>query len=382
MILKVFIIHSKKMSDMFKRFFLPACMLLLMNACNFAPPANNKKSDASPANMSRVYDAIILKRSRTEKEISLPSELAPFDAAKIFSKVSGFIKIRKVDIGSIVKKGQVLAMIEAPELKSQLDEAYAKVEAAKAKYQMNKDTYERMNESATTPGVISPNELQLSKRQMISDSALYASARYHFHSIQDLNNYLIITSPFNGVITARNADVGDIVGPNSPKPMFEIEMNSILRLRVPVPESLTGDELASKDIKFSVPAYPGQLFPARFARKSNSLDIDTRSEIWEFDADNAGNALKPGMYADAEFELSRKEGTFVVPKPAVITSLEKNFVILIHQDTVQLVSVSNGMYVKDSIEIFGNLHEGDTMLVNGSEEMKDGMKVDFKISGK
>ncbi len=366
---------------MFKKYILAAWVLLLMNACNFTSSREDKKDISAAPNTTRVYDAVTLKRSKTEKEVSLPAELKPFDAAKIFSKVNGFIKTRKVDIGSEVRKGQVLAIIEAPELKSQLDEARARVEAAKAKYLMSKDTYERINESAKTPGVISPNDLQLSRHQMLSDSALYSSARYNFNAVQDLNNYLIITSPFNGVVTNRNADVGDITGPNSAKPIFEMQMNRTLRLVVPIPESMTGDELVSKEIKFSVPAYPGRLFPARFARKSNSVDIDTRSEIWEFDADNANGVLKPGMYADAKFELTRREGVFLVSKSAVITSLERNFVILIHQDKTQLVNVSNGMSVGDRVEIFGDLHENDTILVNGSEELKDGMKINFKLSG-
>lgn len=365
---------------MLKKYVLPACILLVINACD-AP--NSKQTDTAAASIaletSRVYDAMVLKRSIATKEISLPSELKPFDVAKIFSKVTGFIKVRNVDIGSRVRKGQVLAIIEAPELKSQMDEARAKVEAARAKYMMSKDTYDRMNESAKTSGVISPNEMQLSKHQMLSDSALYASATYNFDAVRDLNNYLVITSPFDGVVTARNADVGDIAGPNSPKPMFEIEMNRTLRLDVPVPESMAGDELVSRAIKFSVPAYPRKFFPAQFARKSDRLDINTRSEIWEFDVPNPNLALKPGMYTDAVFELARKEGVFLVPKSAVITTLEKNFVILIHNGRVQMANITNGMSIGDSTEVFGDLLENDTILINGSEEMQDGMKVNFKL---
>lgn len=371
---------------MFKKYVLPACILIVINACDAPSSSNNKQTDESAASAivqsPRIYEAMVLKRSSAAKEISLPAELKPFDAAKIFSKVNGFIKTRNVDIGSKVRKGQVLAVIEAPELKAQLDEARAKVEAARAKYIMSKDTYDRINESSQTSGVISPNELQINRHQMLSDSALYASATYNFNAGRDLNNYLIIKSPFDGVVSARNADVGDIVGPNSPKPMFEIEINRMLRLSVPVPESMTGDKLVSRDIKFDVSAYPGKFFRAQFARRSYQLDIDTRSETWEFDAANPDLVLKPGMYADAVFELARKEGVFLVPKSAVITTLAKNFVILVHNSTVQPVNVTNGVSTGDSIEVFGDIQASDTVLVNGSEEIQNGMRVGFKLEQK
>lgn len=368
---------------MLKKYILPAFVLLIFSACsacNSASRPDSQKITMNGVRVKRQYYAILLKDTIVKKNISLPSELKSYESAKIFSKVTGFIKTRNVDIGSVVRQGQILAVLDAPELRSKLDEAHAKVEATKAKYTMSKDTYQRILESAGTPGVIAPNELVRNKNQMLSDSALYVSAKYNYVAAMDLNNYLTIKSPFDGIITARNVDLGDIVSPNSPKPMFEVQMNKTLRLVVPIPESLTGDELVSKKIKFNVPAYPGKYFKAWYTRKSNSLNVETRSEIWEFDLDNSDEALKPGMYADAKFELSRKERTFLVPRSAVITSLEKNFVILIHHDTTQLVNVSNGIMTGNKIEIFGNLHKNDTILVNGSEEMHDGMAVKFKLT--
>lgn len=350
-------------------------LMLICFGCN---PSSNKKQSTAPAG-EKVYDAMVLKAENKPVETLLPAEIRPLESAKIFSKVNGFIKSMHADIGSIVKKGGLLAVIEAPELNAQLAEAVNKKEAAKAKFLSSKDTYDRTRESAETPGVISSSDLEKAKNQLAADSAGLSGAQFVVNSLQDMNNYLRLTMPFNGIVTVRNLNIGDIVGPNSPKPVFEVENNSILRLRAAVPEAMVGNELVNKEVNFTVSAYPEQTFTARFARKAGSLDVSTRSEIWEFETDNSQRKLSGGMYAEIKLRTQRSEPTFYVPKTAVVTTLERSFVICVKNDMAIWVDVSKGNELPDKLEIFGKLNNNDVILVNSNEEIKPGTRIKYKI---
>jgi membrane fusion protein (multidrug efflux system) len=360
---------------MIKTILKAGMILLLCYSCN---PAK-KESLSSSKTEGKVYDALVLKAEQKPIEILLPADIRPHEAAKIFSKLNGFIKSIRVDIGSVVKKGDLLAEIEAPELKAQLAEARYKKEAANARFSSSRDTYERIRESAQTPGVISSDDIEKAKNQMFADSASLSASQFYLNSIQDLNNYLLIASPYDGIITVRNLNIGDIVGNNSSKPIFEVENNRVLRIRVAVPEVMTGNALVSKEVNFSVSAYPGQAFTARFARKAGSIDISTRSEIWEFETENPQRKLQAGMYAEIKLKLVRTQPSFFVPKTAVVTSLEKNFVIRIINDTTQWVDVLRGNALNDKIEIFGSLNDKDIILLNANEEIKQLIKINIKL---
>jgi RND family efflux transporter MFP subunit len=214
---------------------------------------------------------------------------------------------------------------------------------------------------------------------MLADSANFNASLSYFTSIQDLNNYLLITSPFNGVVTVRNMNLGDIVGTNSSRPIFEVENTTVLRVRVAVPEAYTGNELVSKIVTYTVSAYPDISFTARFARKAGGIDINTRTEIWEFETDNTDRRLKGGMYAEIKLKFERSKPTVFIPRSALVTTLEKSFVILVRNETTDWIDVTRGITIGDRLEIFGNLKDGDILLANANEEIKPGTRIKFRI---
>jgi multidrug efflux pump subunit AcrA (membrane-fusion protein) len=148
---------------------------------------------------------------------------------------------------------------------------------------------------------------------------------------------------------------------------------------VAVPEALTGVKLRDNKILFSTKANPDQLFEAKLVRKSGSLDLETRSEIWEFEIKNDKEILKPGSFADVRMEISRQKPGFVIPFSSVVTTLERKFVIRINNQQANWVDVSQGLNLGDKTEIFGPLHEGDTIVSKGTEELKPGSKVIVKL---
>lgn len=360
---------------MIKSIVYTGLILIFCFGCN----QSARQNQSAIATEEKIYDAIVLKAENKPIETLLPAEIRPLESAKIYSKISGFIKSIHVDIGSIIKKDGLLAEIEAPELNAQLAEAVNKQEAANAKFMSSKDTYERIRESAETPGVISLNDIEKAKNQMLADSAGLSASQFTVKSFRDLTNYLRLTMPFDGIVTVRNLNIGDIVGPNAARPIFEVENNSVLRLRAAVPEAMVGNDLVSTDVSFNVSAYPERTFIARFARKAGSLDVSTRSEIWEFETDNSQRKLSGGMYAEVRLNFVRTLPSFFVPKTAVVTTLEKNFVIRLRNDLTEWIDVSKGNAASDKIEIFGSLNDNDIILVNANEEIKPGVKIKTKM---
>ena len=201
------------------------------------------------------------------------------------------------------------------------------------------------------------------------------AARYAVNALRDIDGYLVLRAPFDGVVTKRRADVGTYVGTAADQPILEIENNRTLRLRVAVPEVFTGGQLRGNTVSFTTKAVPNQKQEARLVRKSESIDVGTRSEIWEFRVDNTGHTLKSGMFTDVTLLLSRAKPSFVVPFSSVVTTLEQKFVIRVTSGKTSWVDVRPGLNVTEGIEIFGDLQPGDSLVVMGNEEIKPDTKV-------
>jgi multidrug efflux pump subunit AcrA (membrane-fusion protein) len=154
--------------------------------------------------------------------------------------------------------------------------------------------------------------------------------------------------------------------------MFIIENNSTLRLRLPIPEAYTSANPDSSVIHFTVDAYPGITYKAKLSRKAGALSQVNRTETWEFLYTNKDNQLKSGMFANANIKFGRTLPTFVIPVSAVVTNLEKRFVIRLKSNKTEWVDVRNGIAPDNRVEVFGNLTEGDTLILRGTDEIKPG----------
>ena len=337
---------------------------------------NKRKVDHADIDSVAVFS---LKKGQINKQITFPAELTPLNRAEIYSKVSGYINDFKVDIGDHVKKGDVLAILDAPEIISNYSQVYSEELAASSKYRTSSDVYERFLKSSKTLGTIAPEELEKSKNLMLSDSSSLEAAKSKLKAYAQLKDYLIIRAPFNGIITQRNFDQGTLVGINNSKPILIVENIEKLRLRVPVPEAYTMTIPDTSVIRFTVDAQPGKIFTATLARKSGSINLLNRTETWEYIYQNKNDEIKSGMFANASIKFGRKELPFLVPESAVVTNLEKRFVIRLNNNKTELVDVTNGISQNDKVEIFGALSEGDILLVKPGDEIKPGTKLIGKM---
>jgi membrane fusion protein, multidrug efflux system len=338
-----------------------------------------KQTTITTANTLDTVPVFVLHDTSVAKSIELPAELLPYEQSELFARVQGYVREMKVDLGDRVHRGQTLALIEAPELNTKQAEYQSSLQAARAKYMSSNDVYQRLNKAsqANTPGIVAPVELARSRNQLVADSASYRSAKQLAQSYRQVAGLLVLRAPFDGIITARNADRGALVGNN--QVLLTVQNNRTLRLRIAVPELYIASNTASKQATFRVDAFPEKLFTATLSRKSGTIDPTTRTEQWEYKFDNSNNELKAGSFAYVKLNLERAGNSLVVPPTAIATNQERKFVIRVKDGTAEWVDVRQGMSTEKGTEIFGDLSNGDTLVVRATDERKPGTGAYWKV---
>jgi membrane fusion protein, multidrug efflux system len=346
---------------------------------------------------AQTVDVVRVISKKSERKAELPGEFMPYQSVAVRPKVTGFVERVNVDRGSVVKEGQMLARLVAPELKSQRAEAEAKVQAiesqraeAEAKVVAAQGTYDKLKAASQTPGVVAGNDLLIAQKAMDAAQAqVHAfeesvkAARSAVEALKDMEDYLRVTAPFSGVITERNIHPGALVGPGAASPpMFQLEQNSRLRLVVAVPEAdVSGIEQGAR-VTFTVPAYPGEAFSGPIARIARSIDPKTRSMAVELDVANAGGQLAPGMYPTVRWPVRRPKASLFVPPTSIVTTTERTFVVRVRDGVAEWVNVSRGQPNGDLVEVFGALEAGDVIVRRASDELREGTHVNAQLSTK
>ncbi len=357
------------------KYLIAALGMALLSGCQNDTPS----PAAAPANILDTVPVLVIHDTNVTKKIELPAELLPYEQAALFARVQGYVKELKADMGDKVRQGQVLAIIEAPELQTKYAEFQAALQAAKAKYMSSADVFQRLSKAAQakTPGIVAPVDLEASRNQYLADSASYEASRQLARSYKEVAGYLVLTAPFDGVVTARNADRGTLVGTS--QAILTIQRNNKLRLRVAVPELYVAAGVGTKTASFRVDAYPNKLFQATLSRKSESIDPQTRTELWEYTFDNSHQDLKTGSFAYVKLELQRTGNSFILPATAVVTNQERKFVIRVKAGRAAWIDVRQGMSTDKGVEVFGELSNGDTIIVRGTDERKPGSNAFWKV---
>lgn len=343
-------------------------LLALIAGCS------GKKQQTTTSTQVDSVQVFVLKKELVTKSLSLPAELLPWERAELYARMEGYVRELKVDIGSRVRKNDILLIIDAPEVTANYAKASADLQAAQSRYHASLDTYKRLTNAAKEKGAVSDSELERTRNQMLSDSSSLEAAKSGANAYAQLKNYLVIRAAFDGVITQRNVDPGTLVGKGS-TPLLVLENLSKLRVRVAIPENYTSAIPQSSSITFTVGAQPSKKYSASLARKSNQIDAKTRTELWEFEVFNTNQELKSGMYGNASFNLQRSEPSFVVPYSAVVTNLERSFVIRIHEGKAEWVDVRNGISMDTKVEIFGDLRVDDKLVSKASDEIVNGKSI-------
>jgi membrane fusion protein, multidrug efflux system len=355
------------------------CISFILSGCGASEKKQDEeKEQAAIATETPAANVFILQKGKLSASIQIPGELIPFQQVDLYAKVNGFVKKLYVDVGSEVKTGQLLAVMEAPELGSQLAGAQSRLQAQEAIYTASKANYDRLFETSKTPGTISPNDIDQAKARKNADSAQWQSAKSAYKEIAETQNYLEIRAPFSGVISTRNVNTGAIAGPagkGSELPLFVLQDQRKLRLAVLIPESATAYINDKTTVTFTVKGLPNEKFSAAIKRSAGSLDAKLRSERIEMDIINNDKKLLPGMIAQVSIPTSNRDSGFIVPKTAIINSTERIFVIKVSNGNAQWIDIKNGREGDGQAEVYGPLAVGDTLVTTASEERRNGSPV-------
>jgi RND family efflux transporter MFP subunit len=372
-----------------------AVLMLTALGCNTSPSnkTQDQKANPAPANAPTAVSTVPVTSRKLHTIVNLPAQLIPYESVDIYPKVTGFVQTVTVDRGSHIRRGQLLVRLTAPELNSQRAQAESAVRAAQsqlataqAKLASDNGTYLHLVAAAKTPGVIAENDVMVASQTVSADKGMVeaaeqnvAAARDAMRSVSQMESYLDITAPFDGVVTTRNLHPGALIGPASgqagAQPILQIVNDSRLRLVVPVPEALIGELRTGQQVSFTVPAYPGQPFKAPIQRIAHEVDQKTRTMPVEVDVPNRDGKLSPGSFSNVPWPVDRSYPTLFVPASAVTTDQQHTFVIRIQKNKTEWVTVQTGQTVDGNIEIFGELKPGDQVVKTASDALRSGETV-------
>ncbi len=348
-------------------------------------------------------------RRTLQRQITLSSELVPFQEIDVYAKESGYVKKLLVDYGTRVKQGQLMATLEIPELEAQLQEDQAAVKNAsdeetraqhqlkryQAQYKVLHLEYTRLNGVfETQPGLVAQQEvddaqgkdLAAASQVDAAESALAAAqsqlllAKAKLIHDQTLFDYSRITAPFTGVVTQRYANLGTLLqaGTNSSTqamPLVRLSEDDLFRLVIPVPESSVPDIRVGQAVQVKVPSL-GRDFPGKVARFSVDVREDTRTMHTEVDVPNPDRVLIPGMYAEATLTLRRRENVLSVPLQAVGHEGDQTLIDVVNRaGQIEDRRVSLGLQTASDAEVQSGLEEGELVVVSDRSGLKPGEKV-------
>src|SRR5580700_3407904 len=311
------------------------------------------------------------------QEIVLPGNTQAFSDAPIYARTSGYLKRWYFDIGAHVQKGQLLAEIETPEVDQQLQQAQADLDTAEANLNIAKITASRWQDLVST-GSVSQQETDQAVSNLSAVKAAAESSSANVRRLEQLQSFEKIYAPFDGIITARNTDIGALIdaGANTqPKELFHIAAIRTLRLYVAVPEVYSRAARAGSQAALTLDEFPGQIFHGTLVRNANSIDIASRTLLVEVDVDNPTGQLLPGAYVFVHLKLPDETRSVTIPSNTLIFRKEGLQVGLVQNGKAQLVPVKIGHDYGNSVEIVSGLQATDAVIGDPSDSLVSGMTV-------
>lgn len=341
-------------------------------------------------------------RSATRTELVLPANIQPVTEAPVLARASGYIRKRYADIGDRVKEGQVLADIEAPELDQQilqaqatLQQAQSSVQQAEAGLQQGKsnENLARVTssrwENLVSRGAVSKQDNDVYQAQYAAQQAnvralekAVAAARSNVGAVEanlarlnDLKSYLTVRAPFAGVITVRNVDVGALINEGNTL-LFRIAQTGKMRTFINVPQSDADSVRVGQTASLEIVDLRGRKFNGRVTRTSNALDPASRTLLTEVEVPNPDGSLMPGMFTQVNLQVPRKNPPLLIPGDTLVVRADGPQVAVVSPGgQIHYARIQLGRDYGDHLEVLSGLEEGQPLVVNPSDSVREGVKV-------
>ncbi len=332
-----------------------------------------------------VVAVIQPQRGSAAQEIVLPGNIQAFIDAPIYARTNGYLRAWYFDIGAHVKKGQLLADIDTPEVDKQLDQARADLNTAQANANLSQITFNRYEGLKNTDSV-STQDVDNAAGDYAAKKAIVDSARSNVNRLVDLQSFEKIYAPFDGVITARNTDVGQLIDSGSAggvgKELFHMEAIRTLRVYINVPQQYSVAARPGILADLTLAQFPGRKFQGKLVRTANAIDLASRTLLVEVDVDNSTGELLPGAFTEVHLKLPTEVPSYILPVPALVFRAQGLQVASVENgNRVKLIPIVLGRDFGATVEVVSGLTGQEYIVVNPPDSIVDGEEVKIAQPG-
>jgi RND family efflux transporter MFP subunit len=340
--------------------------------------ANAKlRTETSQVALTAV-SVVLPKQTTPAQEIILPGNVQPFITSPIYSRTNGYLKKWYFDIGAHVKQGDLLAVIETPEVDQQLEQSLSNLNTAKANLALAEITKTRY-QGLLKSNAVSQQDVDNAVGNFNANTAIVEAAQANVKQLQALQSFEKIYAPFDGVVTARNTDIGDLINSGSnggiKTDMFHVAQPGVLRVYVNVPEEYSQGVKTGMTADLVLAEFPGRKFQGKLVRTADAINVTTRTLLIEIDVDNPTGTLFTGSYAEVHLKVPTQANTFLLPVNTLIFRSEGLQVGVVNNESVTLATVTPGHDFGDQIEIVAGLKASDQVIINPPDSIISGQKV-------
>lgn len=409
------------------RFVTPAISVLTLavTALSLTSCSSSSEREASKASAPVTVAVARAGVEDLSRDLVLTAELRPYQEIQVMAKVSGYVKAIYVDIGDRVRKGQLLAVLEVPEMADDLAHAVSAVKRSEAEAVRARDelrraeslheiaflSYKRLSEvAAQRPGLVAQQEIDDARSKDLATQAQVAAARSGLDAaneqvsvsraslgrIRTMIDYTRVTAPFDGVVTKRFADVGSMIQAGTASqtqamPLVRLSENSLLRIVVPVPESAVPTVHVGQGVEVRVPTL-NRSFGGSVTRFATKLSLSTRTMDTEIDVPNGNLVMVPGMYAEVRLNLERRQGVLAIPVTAVDLSgpasassgsssgRSGQVMVVGSGNRIEVRRVGLGLETASRVEVLSGVRPGDLVVIGGRSGLQSGQAVQPKVT--
>lgn len=324
------------------------------------------------------------KQSAPQQEIILPGNVQAFIEAPIYARTTGYLKRWYVDIGGRVKNGQLLAEIDTPELDQQLQQARADLATAKANYELAQTTAARY-EFLLKSDSVSKQDVDNAVGDEHAKKAMVDSAAGNVKRLEQLQSFEKVYAPFDGVLTARQTDIGQLIVANSSasaaKELFRVASIDRLRVYVNVPQVDSPSAVPGVQAYLTMPQYPGKRFPGKIVRNAEAIEQASRTLLTEVDVANPSGEILPGAYAEVHLKLPSATSTVIIPVTCLIFRSEGLRVAVVRQGHAVMLPITLGRDFGTEVEVVAGLDGSEAVITNPPDSLVDGEEVRVATPG-
>ena len=367
----------------YRRWLILAVSVLIIAALLISGIRSRVRARAALVNdtqqMAVTSVSVVLpQRTAPTQEITLPGNVEPFVAAPIYSRTNGYLQKWYVDIGAHVKQGQLLAVIETPEVDQQLQQSRSNLATAQANLKLSEITANRY-QGLLNSHAVAQQDVDTATQTFHANQAIVEADQANVRQLETLQSFEKIYAPFDGIITARNTDIGNLIDSGSSggvkTDLFHIAQPGKLRVYIDVPEPYAPSVKIGLIADLALAEFPGRTFQGKVVRTSEAINMTTRTLQVEIDVNNPSGTLLTGSYAEVKLKLPEVNSTYLLPVETLIFRSQNLLVAVVKDGKVVLTRITPGRDLGERIEILAGLNSDDLVIINPPDSIVSGQAV-------